>query len=80
VRTDVEIKWDVRTVWVNGPQGAIGRFSVHGIDVHTADATGCLDCAPGPCGAAEWDRFVAGMREHHGVEVPSEARPLYLGD
>jgi hypothetical protein len=73
----VEIFSDGRIVWVNGGDtgGAIGRFGLNGIDVHTADTTGCLHCTHERTEAADWDIFVSKMREHHGVKVGDEHRP-----
>lgn len=75
-----EITSDGRTVWVNsGRTGcALGRFSRMGIDVHTEEGDGCFDCAPGPCGPAEWLRFKESMKKYHGVIVSEEHRPRYL--
>ncbi len=71
---------DGRTVWINsGTTGvAIGRFSKMGIDVHNTDGDGCFHCVPGPCGQAEWDRFVFSMKEYHGVVVHERFKPEYL--
>lgn len=74
--TEALIESDGVTVWVNGSQGSIGRFGVMGIDVHTADTSGCLHCTHGRTTAADWDIFVAKMLEHHGVVVPESVRPL----
>jgi hypothetical protein len=74
------IQSDGRTVWVHSSLGhTIGRFGSLGIDVHTADSTGCLDCTHGPTGVIEWDRFVVSMAVHHGVDVGLEHMPVWLG-
>ena len=70
-----DIRSDGRVVWVDGPGGCIGRFGLNGIDVHTADASGCLHCTHEPTTAADWDIFVAKMDEQHGVQVPAEHKP-----
>jgi hypothetical protein len=69
---------DGRTVWINGPNGLIGRFSRNGIDVHNEDNTGCLACSAGPCGLLEWELFKSAMLEHRGIAVPDEWMPDYL--
>ena len=60
---------DGRTVWVNGPNGAVGRFSKRGIDVHNEDNTGCLACSAGPCGVMEWLSFQIAMDKHYSIDV-----------
>jgi hypothetical protein len=79
---EVQVQWDGRTVWVNDNEGmCIGRYSsVAGVDIHHAyekqcDGKLCLDCRPGVIGDEGWAVFVAGMQEHHHVEVPVEAKP-----
>lgn len=78
----VEVSWDGKTVWVNAMGAvAIGRYSaVAGVDIHgtyeaQCEGKACLDCRPGVVGDEGWEIFVAGMRAHHQVEVPAEARP-----
>lgn len=77
-RPDVEISSDGATVWVNGPDGAIGRFGARGIDVHTVDTSGCLYCTHELTGRSDWDVFAVKMREHHGVDVDDEHMPVRL--
>lgn len=77
------IESDGKTVWVNGPNGAIGRFGVNGIDVHQPITPGdtkgeCLHCTHARTTRADWDVFVTKMREHHGVEVTAEHMPKRL--
>lgn len=74
--TDHDIQTDGTTVWVHSSDGhTIARFGRLGIDVHTADSTGCLHCTHEPTGPAEWDQFTAAMLEHHGVTIPDDCRP-----
>jgi hypothetical protein len=71
-----DIRSDGRTVWVDSATGyTVARFGPMGVDVHTPDSTGCLDCTHGPTGPAEWDRFVASVHHHYGATVPDEHRP-----
>ena len=77
-----EITTDGKTVWVNSSV-CLGRFSRFGVDVHK-DAEGqmrsgsqCLECSQEP----NWPRFVAAMKEHHGIEVSDDYKPAWaLGD
>lgn len=71
-----QITTDGKTVWVNGPNGCLGRFSRHGVDVHRDPADPqsgphCLDCSPEP----DWNRFKESMKLYHGVIVPDHYRP-----
>ena len=64
------------TVWINNKVGSIGRFGLRGIDVHTADTTGCLYCTHGYTRRQDWDVFVEKMLENHGVVVDQKHRPV----
>ena len=84
-KTDDEIGWDGKTVWVNSGQDGsnIGRFSRFGVDVHATVTkqleTGkqCLNCSAD--GSIDgWDAFCELMRKHHRVTIPKEARPKHL--
>ena len=66
--TLAEVMWDGRTVWVNGIDGLLGRFSIRRMDVHVDNH--CERCGPG-----SWDEFAAAMRDLYGVELPPEAAP-----
>ena len=78
---DFEITTDGKTVWINTPGVCLGRFSKTGVDVHkTAEdhletGAGCLQCDQIP----NWDRFVAAMEKHHGIDV-RPYRPLWAWD
>jgi hypothetical protein len=73
-----DIRSDGRTVWVDAATGyTVARFGPMGVDVHTPDSTGCLDCTHGPTGPAEWDRFVASVQAQYGVTVTDEHRPTH---
>jgi len=77
--TGVLIEADVNTTWVTTPDGhTVGRFGLRGVDVHTADSMGCVDCTHGPTGDREWGRFVEGMKAEHGVTLFDFDRPLRL--
>lgn len=76
----VQIHTDGRTVWVNGPNGLLGRLGPVGIDVHadtgpSLSGLHCLDCGPLP--EKPWEAFVVSMKEHHGVVVGDEWQPLW---
>lgn len=79
-----DITSDGRTVWVNGADGALGRFGINGIDVHqpltvtVRAGSECLHCTHARTTRADWDVFVAKMREHFGIEVPDEHMPRRL--
>lgn len=74
--TDAEVAWDGFTVWVNTSEVSIGRFGRMGIDVHTADGSGCLHCTHEPTDTPEaWFEFVASMDRYYGVVIPDEAMP-----
>lgn len=76
--------WDIRSdgtsVWVDGPGGCIGRFGQLGIDIHTADASACLQCTHERTTRLDWALFVIGMIEHHGVYVGPEHMPARFRD
>lgn len=72
----VAIQTDGRTVWVHSDEGhTIGRFGPLGIDVHTADSTGCLHCTHGSTTVEDWRIFVTAMLLHHGVDIPDRYMP-----
>lgn len=81
-----EVAWDGATVWINAPDGCnVARFGRAGVDVHVGMAeqmaTGrqCLDCREhGGAPRESWERFLASIREHHGVEIPEMARPDWV--
>lgn len=85
-----QVMTDGRTTWVNAPDGStVGRFSKWGVDVHrpiTEQLKGlpeCLDCShhkPGETGWASegWVRFVTGVRDNFGVEVPDSFAPAFV--
>jgi hypothetical protein len=76
---EVQIMSDGVTVWVNGPSGSLARFGAMGIDVHTADTTGCLYCTHGPTATEEqWRAFVDAVAEHHQVAVTNDHRPARI--
>ena len=75
-----DITADDRTVWVNGVMGLLGRFGINGIDIHRpmdeqGDMGECLFCTHTPTTRADWDVFVAKMREHFGIDVPKRFLP-----
>jgi|HubBroStandDraft_2_1064218.scaffolds.fasta_scaffold496597_2 hypothetical protein len=74
-----EITSDGKTVWINGPDGLLGRFGPHGIDIHRplrdqSEHGECLHCTHVKTSPADWDIFCAKMQEHFGIQVP----PSYL--
>jgi hypothetical protein len=81
---EVEILHDGRTVWINDPEGNIGRFGPFGIDVHRTIseqiATGkeCLACTHGPTHLKEWREFQTLMQLHYGVMVSDEHMPTKI--
>lgn len=78
MRARVEFIADGDRVWINGPDGLIGRFSKRGIDVHGDGRCAPGGCEAGPCGLDHWKRFKAKMTQHHGVRVPERLRPRWL--
>lgn len=76
-----EIQSDGRTVWVHSSEGhTVARFGANGIDVHTADSSGCIDCTHGPTALADWELFVASVNRHYGVHIGAVHRPTrFLG-
>jgi hypothetical protein len=74
-----EVMSDGYTVWVNSNLGgyALGRFSRTGIDIHK-DSMECLDCMAGPTTHEHWERFKAGMKRYHGIDVPEKHMPKFL--
>ena len=71
------------TVWVNGETGLLGRFGVMGIDVHRPmseqrEKGECLHCTHGLVTRADWDVFVAKMKEHFGITVSQRHMPKRL--
>jgi hypothetical protein len=78
-----DITSDGKTVWVNGSEGALGRFGLNGIDVHQPRIAGeehgeCLHCTHERTTRADWDVFVAKMFEHFGITVPQQHMPERL--
>lgn len=81
-----EVLSDTRSVWINSAKTGycLGRFSRWGIDIHAElDSTieevrDCVDCTHTMPGIDGWQRFVAGMREHHGVVVGEQHKPKWL--
>ncbi len=71
----LQIQTDGRTLWINGVHGLLGRFAPAGIDVHAEPGSDkhCLDC--GPHGEKPWERFVAAMKLHHGVDLDYSWQP-----
>lgn len=72
------IETDGKTVWVNGRNGALGRFGPMGIDVHTAATDGCLDCTHHETDVNSWLRFQRSMAEHHQILVSDHFMPERL--
>lgn len=81
---EVQILYDGRRVWVNDPEGNIGRFGPFGVDVHRTIseqmATGkeCLACTHGPTHLEDWRNFQALMREHYGVTISDDFMPMKI--
>ena len=85
-----QVMTDGRTTWVNAPDGStVGRFSKWGVDVHRSAAEQlagmpeCIDCTHQKPGKTEWasegwGRFVTGVRDHFGVEVPDSFAPAFV--
>lgn len=69
-----EITSDGETVWVNAPL-CLARFGKNGIDVHTADTSGCLYCTHDATRPLDWETFKAKVWEHHGIAVTDEFKP-----
>jgi len=80
LRTDYDaiqpfIESDGETVWVHYAGMTIARFGVRGIDIHTADTTGCLHCTHGTTNFGDWRIFQQKMFEHYYVTVGDEHMP-----
>ena len=79
-----EITTNGTTVWVNGATGLLGRFGIHGIDIHRkleeqSEKGQCLFCTHETTTGHDWMTFVAKMKELHGIEVPVlEFTPIRL--
>ena len=73
-----EVQFDGQTVWCHKGAYTVGRFGKGGVDIHTADATGCIDCTHEKPTQDDWYRFVAGMKEHHEIEVPPCTKPTWV--
>lgn len=72
----VEVASDGTTVWVHVGGFTVARFGRMGIDVHTADATGCLHCTHEPTVSWEqWWAFVENVFAHHYIVVADAHRP-----
>lgn len=81
----VEILWNGSTVWVNDTFGCcIGRFSALGVDVHRSgeeqmvSGQQCLDCVHDLDPREAWSRFLQSMEIHHGVRIPTAAKPDFV--
>lgn len=73
-----QVRSDGKTVWVDVGGHTVGRFSRFGIDIHTADSSGCIDCTHVEPDTRGWIRFQGGMLAHHDVVVPDKHRPEFL--
>lgn len=73
----IQIHTDGRTLWINGPNGLLGRLGPRGIDVHAepGSTVHCLDCGPLP--AEPWEAFKVSMKKHHGVLLGDQWEPLW---
>jgi len=79
VAIDPLIRSDGRTVWVDSPDGyTVARFSLLGVDIHTATADGCLDCRPGPTTLSDWIDFRRSVASIYGAYVDDTHRPAHL--
>lgn len=70
----MNIHTDGITVWVNGPEGLLGRFGRYGIDIHRPleeQTTGgeCLFCTHSRVTPRDWDLFCQKMLEHFDIDV-----------
>lgn len=71
-----DIRSDGITVWVDNSRGfTIARFGTLGIDIHNADATGCLHCTHGHTTDEDWDIFKDKMLKHYNVVIGDEYKP-----
>lgn len=80
------IETDGKTVWVNGADACLGRFSRFGVDVHRTLAEQlagngqCLACTHEMADIGAWEMFQEAMKRHHGVVVSDRYRPRWLAD
>jgi hypothetical protein len=72
------VESDGRTVWVHLDGFTVGRFSSFGIDLHTADASGCIDCTHEKPMIRDWFRFQSGVLRHYGIVVTDDHKPTFL--
>lgn len=77
---DYEVTSDGSTVWVNGPEGCIGRFGNNGIDIHRPaseqQAKGqCLHCTHALTTLTDWRIFTVEMEQFFGVKVTEDHLP-----
>jgi hypothetical protein len=77
-RVKAEVLSDGSTVWVNGPNGMMGRFNRQFLDVHINGVCAGDGCTPGPCSLEHWKTFKAKMLEIHGVRISDKHMPTYL--
>lgn len=72
----VRVRSDGTTVWVDAGPYTVARFGRLGIDVHTADSSGCLHCTHEPTDSLEkWQEFVEAVMVHHYIDVTSDHMP-----
>lgn len=83
-----EVSTDTRTVWINGPSGAVGRFGVNAIDVHNDKNNACIDCSKGSGGdeklpetnIIDWYVFKRAILQHFELEIPDSFCPRRIRD
>jgi hypothetical protein len=63
-----EVTSDGQTVWVNGSNGAIGRFGVLGVDIHNEANDDCLDCSHKRTTIEDWHYFVEAMVRIYSID------------
>lgn len=75
-----DVTSDGNTVWVNGPEGCIGRFGKGGIDIHRPaseqmEKGQCLHCTHAITTDDDWRTFVAEMDQFFGVKITDDHKP-----
>ncbi len=76
-----DITTDGITVWINSPDGLLGRFGRQGIDVHRPageqqEQGECLFCTHQRVTVEDWRQFQAKMLEHFKITVGDQYMPV----
>lgn len=69
-----EILYDRQgTVWINGINGLLARFSRFGVDIHSnSEDTHCIRCTHKKTTQQDWEDFKKGVKDIHGIDLDKE--------